>query len=183
MKKQLGFTLIELMVSLLVMAVLVSIAAPGMGSLVESNSLKAQTGDILGDLRFARSEAITHMKPIVICSSQDQANCTANRNWNQGWIIFIDRNENNLPDFGTHTCAPDEDCLVKSHAALLNGLSLNADAAQTIFSKYGERQSGASVYRLCAEQASAQNDNTHSTTVRVQASGSILSLKGSDQCI
>ena len=54
-----GFTLVELMVALVVMAILVAIAAPAFQDLIERQRLKAVVETALSDLQVARSEALT----------------------------------------------------------------------------------------------------------------------------
>ena len=53
-----GFTLIELMVTLTVMAILLSIAAPSFTSLMAANRMSTQTNEFIGALNLARSEAV-----------------------------------------------------------------------------------------------------------------------------
>ena len=93
-----GFTLVELLVSVAIAAILISIAAPSYVALTNTNRLATQANDILGGLMIARSEAIRLNQRVVFCRSDDGATCsTASGNW-AGWLIFVDANGNDTPD-------------------------------------------------------------------------------------
>lgn len=83
-----GFTLLELMVTLAVAAILVTIAIPSYRGLVQRNTVTAAVNDLVGDLNYARSEAVTRGQRIYLCKSNDQSTCTSNDDWNKGWIVF-----------------------------------------------------------------------------------------------
>ncbi len=110
MKKANGFTLVELLVTMSVVAVLVTLAAPSVAGLVQSGNVASAVNTLLGDLRFSRSEAVRRGVPVVICRSSapeatspqcasDPANTGSG--WSTGWIIFEDRDSNASFDSGT----------------------------------------------------------------------------------
>ena len=98
-----GFTLIELIVTLTIAGILMAVAAPNMGNFIKDQRLSGQTNDLVGDLNFARSEAIKRSTNITICK-QDSAstaplcNTTAATPWSAGRVIFIDTNGDGLVD-------------------------------------------------------------------------------------
>lgn len=83
-----GFTLLELIVSLAVAAILLGIAIPSYRSVVQRNSVTAQVNDLVGDLNYARSEAVTRGQTVFVCSSGDHLHCADTGNWSQGWVIY-----------------------------------------------------------------------------------------------
>lgn len=94
-----GFTLIELIITLTIIGILTALAAPGMGNFIKDQRLSGQTNDFVGDLNFARSEAIKRSTNITICK-QDSASTaplcdtTAATTWSAGRVIFIDADGN-----------------------------------------------------------------------------------------
>jgi len=87
---QQGMTLIELMAVLLIAAVLIGIAIPGMRTTTNSSRGLNAIGDISGMLARARSEASSRGKPITICVSADGATCSGTTTWESGWMMFVD---------------------------------------------------------------------------------------------
>ena len=84
MKKQTGFTLIELMVTVSILATVLAIGVPSFRSLIENNRIRSVTNDLVAALQFARSEAVKRGIPVTLCSSSDQASCSGA--WINGWV-------------------------------------------------------------------------------------------------
>jgi len=91
---QRGFTLVELLVTLAVMAILLPIGLSGLGEAVTSMRLTSASNLLLSQIHHARSEAIKRNSRVVLCKSSDGATCAAAGGWEQGWIIFHDPNNN-----------------------------------------------------------------------------------------
>ncbi|WP_237060495.1 GspH/FimT family pseudopilin [Microbulbifer sediminum] len=87
---QRGFTLIELMVTIAVLAIVVSIAAPNFATMINNNRSAALGEELAGAFNFARSEAVKRGDRVSICASNDGATCSAAGTWDQGWIVFSD---------------------------------------------------------------------------------------------
>lgn len=90
LKQQAGFTLVELIVTIAVLAILLAVAVPSFISSLETNRISSFLQEASGAVRYTRSEAIKRNGVVTICASSDQATCTGT--WNQGWIIFDDAN-------------------------------------------------------------------------------------------
>lgn len=82
-----GFTLIELMVTIAVLAVVIAIAAPSFTSVIQSNRTTALHHEILGALQLARSEAVKRRTEVIVCRSEDQEDCANGTDWTVGWIV------------------------------------------------------------------------------------------------
>jgi type IV fimbrial biogenesis protein FimT len=85
-----GFTLIELMVTISVAAILLTIALPSYRSFVLNSRMSAQSNDFLSALQLARSEAVKRGTQVSACKSANNTQCTTSGTWAQGWIVFVD---------------------------------------------------------------------------------------------
>jgi type IV fimbrial biogenesis protein FimT len=86
----LGFTLIELVVSMAVAAILVTVAIPNMRTFIQNGRLNTQLNDLVGDLSLARSEAIKRRKNVGICKSTNGTTCAGGGFWRDGRAVFVD---------------------------------------------------------------------------------------------
>jgi len=99
MNKETGFTVIELMVTLAVAVVLVTMAVPAFNTFMQNNRITAQANDLLTALNASRDEALKRRATVTICSSSDGSTCSGN--WHDGWIVFTDDNADSIVDVGT----------------------------------------------------------------------------------
>lgn len=95
-----GFTLIELMVVVALMAILATLAAPAMSGMVNSMRLTTAVNSLFTSLLLARSEAIKRNGRAVVCKSASGDACITSGGWEQGWIVFHDANNNATRDTG-----------------------------------------------------------------------------------
>ncbi|MDZ7748190.1 MAG: GspH/FimT family pseudopilin [Halofilum sp. (in: g-proteobacteria)] len=94
MNKRAGFTIVELVVTLAVVAIVVTVAIPSFASFMRSQRATTQANDLLVSLTFARSEALKRGEPIAVCATDD-ANaappaCAGDDDWSDGWLVFVD---------------------------------------------------------------------------------------------
>ena len=84
-----GFSLIEIMVTLAVFAIVAVLAVPNFRTFVQSNNITASANNLMGSLSLARSEAVKRNTTVSICASNSQVACTG-VDWDAGWIVFTD---------------------------------------------------------------------------------------------
>ena len=89
MRRQDAFTLTELLVVVAIVAILLTIATPGFRFVTNANRLSAEVNGLLGDLMYARAEAIRQGAPVVVCTSADSQSCANVPTWEGGWIICV----------------------------------------------------------------------------------------------
>ena len=90
-----GFTVIELLVTLIVLGIVVSLGVPSLRNMVLDMRLSAATNDLLTFFNYARSEAARRGARVTMCISSDQATCaTAGTDWGAGAVAFLDSDGN-----------------------------------------------------------------------------------------
>ncbi|MCW8825655.1 MAG: GspH/FimT family protein [Gammaproteobacteria bacterium] len=65
--------------------------------MLQNNRQATEINTLIGALSIARSEAIKRGFNVILCRSTDGATCANNGGWQQGWIIFVDADNNNAP--------------------------------------------------------------------------------------
>lgn len=85
---QAGFTLLELLIAIFMLAILAVAAAPSFSTYLKTNGIFSHRQDINSAVMTARSEALNRNKTVTICSSNDAATCGGT--WSDGWIVFLD---------------------------------------------------------------------------------------------
>lgn len=111
-----GFTLLELIIALSISATILGVGLPTMSNLLNANRVVGQVNALRGDLALTRSEAIRRNQQVVICKSHDGQHCNPNAAWDQGWIVYVDANQNKERD--------EEEALIQIHNELPNGNTL-----------------------------------------------------------
>ncbi len=91
-----GFSLLELLVTIAMVAALFSIAMPSYDDFIKRYKIKAEVNKWLLALNFARQTAITSGNIITLCPSSNKLSCGAS--WREGAIVFVDLNKNHIKD-------------------------------------------------------------------------------------
>lgn len=126
-----GFTLIELLITISVLAILLAIGAPNLQMFIQNSRLMSQTSGLVGDLNFARSEAVKRGGAVNVCASADGATCSGAVTWETGWIVF---NENSAPP---NTAVDAGDAILRVTPALGGNNTLRAARPAIRFSPQG----------------------------------------------
>ncbi|WP_104492365.1 pilus assembly FimT family protein [Acinetobacter indicus] len=81
MRKSQGFTLIELMVTIAVLAIIATMAAPSFTAMIERYKLKKNTEELVNVIKEARAKAILEVKDIILKFDSSAANTSGILNW------------------------------------------------------------------------------------------------------
>jgi type IV fimbrial biogenesis protein FimT len=142
-----GFTMIELMVTISIGALLVTFGVPMMSNLIEGNTISGHVNNFVGTINLARSEALKRGVQVVVCRSDnpdaDLPTCAASgTGWQSGWIAFADRNGNEQMD-----TASSGDVLLRVQGAMTDtGGIVQDNFSKLTFRPTGLMKAGASIF-------------------------------------
>jgi type IV fimbrial biogenesis protein FimT len=129
-----GFTLLELMIALAVLAILTVVAYPSMRDLIRRERATTQSNSMMADLQFARGEAVATQGYVSVCpvaTAGTQSCATKSGSYDQGWLVFATTSPNTQFD-GTNAN------LLKAEDAL-NMVSMRSDVSGVLsFNQRGE---------------------------------------------
>lgn len=146
MKNRQGFSLIELLVTMVVISILLTIAAPALKDFVRKNQISTNANTLVAALNLARSEAIKRNADVIV-----RHKGTTAKKWEEGWDVFVDLDANETKD--------DDDTLLRTYPPLPTGFTLRTGAHFSSWMGYSangrSRGSGGSngTFRLCADDA------------------------------
>ncbi|NOX76092.1 MAG: prepilin-type N-terminal cleavage/methylation domain-containing protein [Gammaproteobacteria bacterium] len=173
-----GFTLIELIVTLAIGGIVMSIGVPSFIGMTRDNRLISQTNELVANINLARSEAVKRGVRVVLCRSADPSasppSCGGNANtWTTGWIVFADANNTGAyvaaDDTLIRVGQPADSALtVITNAVSNNNLEYNADGTTN-------EGGGTALFVLCDTRGASQGRQ-----IQVNAMGRPRLVKGSD---
>lgn len=142
-----GFTLIELMVALAVFALLVGIAIPGFGSMIDQQRMSTGLNNLGLSLSMTRQEAVRMNRTITLAPISG--------NWDQGWVIFVDKNNDGVA--GTEETVlrevpPDARMQIHANTPVAKYVRFNAHG-QTVLLNGGFQ---AGTFRFCPSKVGAE---------------------------
>lgn len=117
-RRQTGFTLYELLITVLIIGMVLSFGVPSFQSFTQNSRMAAATNDLLGTFLTARSEAARSKQNISICASTNStaASPTCGGEFEDGWIVFVDPNGDAVFDAG--------EVLLRSYPALPDSITV-----------------------------------------------------------
>lgn len=187
-KRQTGFTLLELMITLGVLGVLTTIAYPSMRDFMRRNQVAAQSSNLQADLQYARGQAAATRSYVSICplATAGSTTCNTGASFDLGWLVYSAPTPNAIYD-GTKTT------FVLLHVApATSGVSLRSSASAgngvLTYNARGDLQTGTVSFMACSQTSSgAVGTNTTAvpgTTLTVSASGrpSATKMNPGDAC-
>jgi prepilin-type N-terminal cleavage/methylation domain-containing protein len=129
--RQSGFTLMELMITLAIITITMTIAVPNMSTFIKNDRLTSSSNALLSDLLLAKSKAAELNQPAIVCASNNATSCT-DGDYQDGWIVAVDTNVD-----GTVTA---DDELIKVQPALTGDIEYvlgNAGMSTIVFDTRG----------------------------------------------
>jgi type IV fimbrial biogenesis protein FimT len=152
-----GFTLIELMVTVAIAAVLMGVVLPALSGLVYRTQLSTSTNELSAQLALARSEAVSRGRTAAVCGSSDGFSCDGQ--WSQGFAVWVDADRNNTP-------SPQE---IRRFFPQPANVSLTASVAEVAFDARGRRLGNDPAFLVVHDQCS--NKRKYANRLMVASTG------------
>lgn len=96
MKQAKGFTLLELLVTLTVASILVSVGVPSFRAVIMDNRMARDSNQFVASINLARSTAVRFQRNATVCASENYdaavPTCSVKTDWSSGWIVWVDKN-------------------------------------------------------------------------------------------
>lgn len=173
-----GFTLIELMVTVAVLAIIIGVAIPSFTDMVRNNRSLAFGDEFITTMNYARSEAVKRADIVSICAS-NVARDDCGSDWSNGWLVFHDQDAGG--ELGTTPTISADSDILRVREPLGDGLSLEVSRGGTAVTYVRFNSLGAlartsnNTVTVVAKHESCTGDATR--TVRVSLSGSVHSQR------
>lgn len=128
-KNQQGFTLYELMITVLIVGIVLSLGIPNFQAFTQNGRMTSTANDLHAAFHLARSESSRAKTNITICASANAMSAAANcgGTWDQGYIVFVDQDGDINRSGATET-------VLRAHGAAATGVTLAVANDATYFS-------------------------------------------------
>jgi type IV fimbrial biogenesis protein FimT len=156
-----GFTLIELMIAVALVAILAGIAAPSVREFMSGVQLTGIANDLYTDLNLARSEAVKRDVRMTMCPSRDGLDCDDGGAWTDGWVVVVDANGDGKKDSVN-------DVLKRGYALTSHATLTLAGGTKASFGPTGVAVGAPPVFNLC--------DPSPSEVARKKGNGRTISV-------
>jgi type IV fimbrial biogenesis protein FimT len=151
-----GFTLIESMTVVALLAILSAVAAPSLRTFIDNQRLRNASFDIVSDLLLARSEALTRQRAVVVTPSGSDG-----EGWSNGWAVNLDSSAGALVTNRTGLPGELRFSVLNSSAAAQGNLSFGADG----------RVVGLTPMRIEVKYADPAPSGVSPSCIRIDATG------------
>jgi type IV fimbrial biogenesis protein FimT len=96
--RQAGFSLIDQIMTIAILAVLTGISLPPLSGLVRRQRLQSAQFEYLAAMQYARGVAVSEGVRTIVCPSHDGRHCDKGTDWGSGWLVGRDRDGDGQPD-------------------------------------------------------------------------------------
>jgi type IV fimbrial biogenesis protein FimT len=170
MRQEAGFTLTELLVTMGIVVILLAIGTPSYRYVTTTNRLSAEINGLLGDLQYARSEAVREGQNVTVCPLDvAQTQCAAMGSaWGNGWVVWADLNNNNQVDNGE---------ILRQQAGFSSGDTMtvdNANLSGVVFNREGFATGMGQATTFVAKDSTQNPTYTHCLQVTIVGMASTM---------
>lgn len=153
-RRRMGFTLIEFLITMTIAAVFLAVAVPSYFAMIQNNRVITFTNSLSAAFSYARIEAIRRGVRVSVCSAASSAltGCGNAAQWTQGWIVFVDADNNNQVDTTNN--------LVKINEAAPTNVNITASSGLVSFDGSGFTSTGTFTMTITAAACTGNNART-----------------------
>lgn len=119
-----GFTLVELLVTLSVFAIILTLIVPSLRTMILNNRLTSNIDSLVSSLNYARGVALDQAINVAVCPLSSPGSTVCGANWSSGWIVMTQ------PVAGTPT-------LLKTHQTSVNAPVIASNVSSVVFDSHG----------------------------------------------
>ncbi|WP_051202238.1 GspH/FimT family pseudopilin [Ferrimonas senticii] len=142
-----GFTLLELMITIAIALIVLSISVPSFINLLDSNRLAATRDTLVSSLQRAQQQAMSQSVSAYLCPSDSGNSCASQWDGVTGWMVFVDRNRD-----GSYTAATDVIVLVERD---MPAQAIEADSALIRFLPSGHTTE--QTFSVCGQHSGVED--------------------------
>lgn len=158
--RQGGVTLVELMITVFVLAILTAIAAPSFRDMMRRGQVRSAGQALLASFAYARSEAVTRGTFVSICPSANGSACTDTTGYESGWIVYAYPAGADGADQSYDSS--DDSFVLLRHVEAASGVAVTAADKQVIsFGQQGQLlRTGGVQFAVCGKDHDGEVANT-----------------------
>lgn len=171
-----GFTLVELLIVLCLVAILTTVVVPSLRHFIQEQRMITQANEVLTVLANARSSALHRRVRVTLCASYDQKTCSRANTWESGWLLFTDTEVRGQFD--------GSDQILRTGAPLSGNSTLRAGGTFRYYVSYlpdGMSQGSGGLandtLRLCDSRG-----QEYARSIIINVTGRVRIRKGASQC-
>jgi type IV fimbrial biogenesis protein FimT len=172
MQRHAGFTLLEMLIAVSIIAILMAIAVPSFDYVNNRIIAKSQVENLQRSLSMARQTALTKNRQTIVCPSGNGNTCSNDNDWSYGFMVFVDKNrdeafsaaEDQLIEYvaGVRNVATRQDTSSFTHTLK------SSRTSEVIFSGQGDAAGTNQTFTFCDGQQQKRFELTVSNTGRTQ---------------
>lgn len=143
---QQGLTIVEMMIGLAIVSILISVVAPNLQSILQSNRVAAEINTLSSAAQLARFRAIDDETSVVLCPTTDFKACVSS--WSQAKMVFVDDNGNGAKE--------DAEVLVLATDAMSANVKVLGVSGSLVFADDGSIAPSADIV-ICPQSGTVEN--------------------------
>lgn len=160
------------------MAILATIAVPSFRQFIQSSQLTGHTNDIVGAVNFARSTALTESVRVIACPSSNNTACSTSVGWSDGWIMFVDCNEDGDLDASSAVCANASNERMLRQGTALSDVTVDTPGNASLQYESNGRVASARTFTVCV----GDMDEARQVQVSVVGRAQVLQIASAGNC-